>query len=300
MFLLKGPSLKRLLGIMLGTMMLATSLPAQAYTPSVLRVGFTPWENPQDLARLVSPMVELLSRATGMRVQPFVATDYAGVIKGMEAGKVDVAFLPPGGYVLAEKTAHAKVLLKSQYRGRSAYYSVIIALKDSRLETLQDLKNRTFAFVDPASTSGGIYPKLMMLNIGINPERDFKRVIYAGDHDAVVLSVLHGKVDAGATYANDPAGTDSEWARRLSPADRSRIRILAISKPIPNDTLTTREDLDPRIVAAIRKAFLDLSATPAGQAQMKAIYKVDSFVPASPEDYDSVREAFTKVGLTIK
>lgn len=285
---------------MLGVLVLATSLPARAYTPPVLRVGFTPWENPKDLARLVSPMVEFLSRATGMRVQPFVATDYAGVIKGMAAGKVDVAFLPPGGYVLAEKTAKAKVLLKSKYRGRTAYYSVVITLKDSGVETLRDLKDRTFAFVDPASTSGGIYPKLMMMKSGITPERDFKRMIYAGDHDAVVLAVLHGKVDAGATYANDPEGTDSEWARRLSPADRDRIRILATSKPIPNDTLTTRRDLDPRIIGAIRKAFVDLSATPAGQAQIKAIYKVDGFVPASPEDYDSVREAFEKVGLTIK
>lgn len=285
---------------MLGTLFLATSLPAQAYTPEVLRVGFTPWENPKDLARLVSPMVELLSRATGMQVQPFVATDYAGVIKGMAAGKVDIAFLPPGGYILAEKTANAKVLLKSKYRGRTAYYSVIIARKDSHLETLQDLKDRTFAFVDPASTSGGIYPKVMMMNSGLNPDRDFKRVIYAGDHDAVVLAVLRGKVDAGATYSNDPEGTDSEWIRRMAPADRAQIQILATSKPIPNDNLTTRKDLDPRIVGAIRKAFLDLSATPAGQAQIKAIYKVEGFVPASPEDYDSVREAFNKVGLTIK
>jgi len=285
---------------MLGSLLLATALPARAYTPPVLRVGFTPWENPKDLSQVVSPMVNLLSKATGMRVQPFVATDYAGVIKGMGAGKVDVAFLPPGGAILAEKTAHGKILLKSQTKGRSAYYSVIITLKDSHLQSLKHLKDRSFAFVDPASTSGGIYPKLMMLNSGLNPERDFKQVIYAGDHDSVVLAVLHGKVEAGATYANDPAGTDSHWMRKLSPAERARIRILAVSKPIPTDTLTTRSDLDPRIVGAIRKTFLTLSATPAGQAQIRSVYKVDGFVPVGPEDYDSVREAFSKVGLTLK
>lgn len=292
--------MKRSLGLLIPALLLAPALPARAYTPAVLRVGFTPWENPKDLQQLVSPMVGMLSQATGMRVQPFVATDYAGVIQAMGAGKVDLAFLPPGGSILAERTAHGKILLKSQTGGRSAYYSVIIAMKDSHLETLKDLKGRSFAFVDPVSTSGGIFPKLMLLNSGLHPARDFKRVIYAGDHDAVVLSVLHGKVDAGATYSNDRSGMDSAWARKLSSADRARIRVVAVSKPIPNDTLTTRKDLDPSIVGAIRKTFLDLSATSEGKARLKALYKVDGFLPASSEDYDAVREAFTKGGLTVK
>ncbi|MNL75893.1 ABC transporter, phosphonate, periplasmic substrate-binding protein [compost metagenome] len=84
------------------------------------------------------------------------------------------------------------------------------------------------------------------------------------------------------------------------PKERAQIRMIAVSKPIPADNISVRKGLSPKVVAAVKKAFLDLSATPAGRARIKEIYHVDGFVPAAPSDYASVREAFGKVGLSFK
>lgn len=290
-----------LLGTLLALALLATALPANAYVPSTLRVGFAPWENPTDMARSAGPIVEILTKATGMRVEPFLSSDYSGVIEAMRAGKVDVAFYPPAAYVMAEKTANARVFLKSMFNGKSFYYGGIFTRKDSGIRTVKDLKGKTFAFVDPTSTSGAIYPKVVLLNAGLNPDRDFKRVIFAGGHDAVVLAVVHGKVDAGAAYVNDPQGHQSAWNSLLkTPKERAMIRLIAVTKPIPADNIAARRDLDPRIVAKIKKVFLDMSRTAAGRARIKSIYHVDGFTTAEPSDYASVREAFAKVGLNFK
>lgn len=278
----------------------AAALPAQAYVPPVLKVGFTPWENPSDMAKTAAPMVEILSKATGMKVQPFLSTDYSGVISAMQVRKVDVAFFPPAAFVMAEQKAGAKVLLKSQFNGKAQYYGAIITRDDTGIKTLKDLKGKTFAFVDPTSASGAIYPKAMLMDAGINPERDFKRMIYANGHDAVVLAVVRGKVDAGAVYCNDPEGKRSAWSTMLKdPKDRARVRMLGVSKPIPADNLAVRPDLDPAIVAKIKKAFLDMSATAEGRARIREIYQVDGFVPAQSADYDTMREALRKVHVKL-
>lgn len=290
--------MKKIARALFALTLVLTTVPAQAYTPDVLKVGFTPWENPNDLAKVAAPMVEILSKATGMKVQPFLSTDYSGVISAMQVGKVDVAFFPPAAFVMAERKAGAQVLLKSQFNGKAQYYGAIITRKDSGINSLSDLKGRTFAFVDPTSASGAIYPKSMLMDAGITPERDFKRMLYANGHDAVVLAVVKGKVDAGAAYCNDPEGKRSAWSTMLKdPKDQAKIRVLAVSKAIPADNLAVRKGLDPAIVAKIKKAFMDMSATPEGRARIREIYHVDGFVPAQSSDYDSMRDALRKVNL---
>lgn len=292
--------MKKFARALFALLLVALALPAHAYTPQVLKVGFTPWENPSDMAKTAAPMVEILSKATGLRVQPYLSTDYSGVISAMQVGKVDVAFFPPAAFVMAERKAKAKVILKSQFNGKAQYFGAIITRRDSGIKSLKDLKGKTFAFVDPTSASGAIYPKAMLLDAGINPERDFKRMLYANGHDAVVLAVVRGKVDAGAAYCNDAEGKQSAWSTMLKdPEERAQVRMLAVSKPIPADNVAVRQDLDPAIVAKIKKAFLDMSATSEGRARIREIYQVDAFVPAQSRDYESMRDALRKVNIKL-
>lgn len=280
---------------------LAVPSPAHAYVPSVLRVGFAPWENLQDIDRTSEEVSDLLSTHLHMRVQPYVASDYAGVIEAMRAHKIDVAFFPPAAYVLAERNADARVLLESMFNGHRYYYSDIITTTNSGIHKLSDLKGKRFAFVDPDSTSGAIYPKVMLLDAGIVPERDFRALEYAGGHDAAVLALLNGKVDACATYANDPQGHESSWSVLLAhnPDELRRIVVLAHSRPIPSDNIAVRGDLDARLADRIRAIFLRLSSTGRGRARIRAIYGVDGFGVPRPGDYAPVREAFQKVGFRL-
>jgi phosphonate transport system substrate-binding protein len=274
--------------------------PAEAYVPKVLRVGFVPSENLQNILKKTRPVIDALHRELKIKVVPFVATDYTGIIEAMRAGKLDVAFFAPGAYVLAEKKARALVILKAQRKGKAFFYAAVIAHRDSGIKKLADLKGKTFAFVDPASTSGGIYPKVMFLNAGLNPDRDFTRVIYAGGHDAAVLAVLNKKVDAAATFSNDTRGDDSAWTQFLTrPADAQAIVPIAFSKPIPSDLIAVHNQLDAPTIQKVKQVFTQMSATPQGRKQLWDLYRIDAFVDSAPADFEPVREAFGKVGLTV-
>ena len=267
----------------------------------VLRVGFVPSENVQQVAQNAQPIVEILHQELGMEVEPFVATDYTGVVEALRARKLDIAFLSPASYVLAKNETDIQVILKSHRKGSAAYYAAIITRADSGITTLKDLRNKTFAFGDPLSTTGHIIPRKMFLENGIDPTKDFKHLIYSGGHDATVLAVLNRKVDAGATFANFTDGKDAAWIQYLkNPAEQKQIRAIAYSDPIPADNLVLRADLDPALGNKVREVFLALSRDAAGQKMLRDLYQIDGFVPATDQDYESVREAFKIAGINLK
>jgi phosphonate transport system substrate-binding protein len=288
------------LGILFAIIVGLVSCRGPSGKEQVLRVGFVPSENMQRVMDNARPVVEVLRKGLGMEIEPFVAVDYTGVVEALRSGKLDVAFLNPASYVLAKKEADIRVIVKSQRQGKAYFYSAIITHKDSGIRELKDLKNRSFAFGDPLSTSGHVFPKNLLKEHGIDPQKDFTRVIYSGGHDATVLAVFHRKVDAGATYANTTTG-DGSWKLYLKdPKEQEMIRVLAYSEPIPSDNLVIRNSLDPSLGERIEKIFLHLSETPEGQKILKDLYFIDGFVRASDSDYDSIRAAFEKAGIKLK
>jgi phosphonate transport system substrate-binding protein len=186
-------------------------------------------------------------------------------------------------------------------RGGGAFYSAIITRSDSGINTLQDLKDKSFAFGDPISTSGHIFPKKMFKAAGLDPARDFKNVVFAGGHDATVLAVFNHKADAGATYSNNTQGDDGSWSMYLkSPGERAQIKVIAYSEPIPNDNLVASPALDDETITKITKVFTDLNTTPEGRQWLHSIYRIEGFEPATDADYESVRDAFKDAGIALK
>jgi phosphonate transport system substrate-binding protein len=267
----------------------------------VLRVGFVPAEDAQQVMQNAQPIVDILQKQLGMEIQPFVAADYTGVVEALRVNKLDVAFLTPASYVLARNEANVKVVLKSERKGIASYYAAIITRADSGIQRLEDLRGKTFAFGDALSTTGNIFPRKMFKERGIDPVRDFKQILYSGGHDATVLAVLNGKVDAGATYANSPDSEDTAWMRYLKdPKDVKKIRAIAFSEPIPADNLVINGNLDEAIAKKVEEIFLQLSRDPKGKQMMRDLYQIDGFVPATDRDYDSVRQAFEIAGIPLK
>src|SRR5918992_4187384 len=251
-------------------------------SPKVLRVGFVPAEDAQQVMQNAQPIVDILQKRLGMEIQPFVAADYTGVVEALRVNKLDIAFLTPASYVLAKNEANIKVVLKSERKGIPSYYAAIITRADSGIKTLDDLRGKTFAFGDPLSTTGNIFPRKMFKERGIDPVRDFKQILYSGGHDATVLAVLNGKVDAGATYANSPDSQDSAWSRYLkNPGDVKKIRAIAFSEPIPADNLVINANLDAEIAKKVELTFLELSRDANGKKMLRDLYQIDGFVPAS-------------------
>jgi phosphonate transport system substrate-binding protein len=296
--------MKKLILHACGSLLLSFALLACGDAPKAvktLRVGFVPAEDAQQVMQNAQPLVEILRKELGMEIQPFVATDYTGIVEALRVNKLDVAFLAPASYVLAKNEANIKVVLKSERKGIPYYYAAIIVRADSGINTLEDLRGKTFAFGDALSTTGHVFPRKMFKERGIDPVRDFKQILYSGGHDATVLAVLNGKVDAGATYANSPDSEDSAWMRYLKdPADVKKIRAIAFSEPIPADNLVISGALDERVAKKVVEIFLGLSRDPKGKQMLRDLYQIDGFVTATDKDYDSVREAFIGAGIQLK
>lgn len=265
-----------------------------------INVGFVPSENLEEVTKNAQPLVELLSKAVGKEVKPFIATDYTGIVEAFRAGKLDIAFLTPAAYVMANQEAGVKVVLKAERHGKAFFYSAIITRKDSGINKLEDFKDKTFSFGDALSTSGHIFPKKLFLDKGIDPKVAFKNVIYSGGHDATVLAVLNKKVDGGATFSNDTGGKDGAWTQFLKPEEADQIKAIAFSDPIPADNICVSKDIDPKISAKLQKAFLELSKDKKGQSLIQKLYRIDGFVPATDSDYQSVRASFKTAGIDLQ
>ncbi|RYF36660.1 MAG: phosphate/phosphite/phosphonate ABC transporter substrate-binding protein, partial [Comamonadaceae bacterium] len=214
----------------------------RASAQQVLTVGLIPSEDSRAMIANSQAMMDMLSKALGMPVKPFVAADYNGVIEALRSKRLDVAYLGPFSYVLGTTVAdiEAFAVAETKKAGRSFYHSQVIAHKDSGIKTVADLKGKTFAFVDPSSTSGHLFPKAGLMKAGFNPDKDFGRVIFSGSHDSSAIAVQNRKVDAAAIADRI---LDAAVAKGL--ARREDLVEVWKSDPIPESPTVWRKDLAP-------------------------------------------------------
>jgi phosphonate transport system substrate-binding protein len=269
-----------------------------------ITMGFNPAENVEVVEMNGKLLSAYMQKKTGLSVKTFVATDYTALIEALRGGRIDFAWLAPFSYVKAEKIADAKVLLKSVRKGKDHFFSAIITSSTKPFKTVQDLKGKSMAWVDPTSTSGHIMPKASVKKkFGIDPETFFGKQIFAGSHDALVLAVLNGTVDAGATFVNDKEGKEGAWNQLFKDSDPTKIRVLYVTEPIPGDTLCTSGKFlasNKTIVDNTVKILKDMGKNEEGKKILKALYRIDSLVPAKSEDYQSVRDAATQIDISAE
>lgn len=275
---------------------------ALAATKSEIVIGFNPAENSDVVEANGKLFSEYYKKATGLDVKTFVASDYTGLIEAMRSGKVDFAFLPPFSLVKAEEIADAKVLLKAVRKGKAVFYSAIIVRADKGINKLEDLRGKNIAWVDPASSSGFIIPKFSLLTKKkINSDTFFGKQVFAGSHDALVLAVLNGTVDAGATYVNDQKGDDGAWHQFLKKEDdKKKIKMIYVSDAIPGETMATTHKFaleNKSIVDQSVKLFENMGNTMEGKKILTSLYKIDSMVPANSKEYQPVRDAAKAIDI---
>src|SRR6185295_18293239 len=256
-----------------------------------LTIGLIPSEDPRTMSTEYQPLVDYLTGALGMEIKSYVATDYNGVIEALRSRKLDVAMLGPFSYVLATTVADVEAFAAPETsKAGLSYHAVIIARKDRGFRTLLDLKGRNFAFVDPSSTSGHLFPKAALVKLGYDPDDFFGRVVFSGGHDASVLSVQNGKIDAAAVA---DALLEAAYSRGI--VKREDLQILWTSEPIPTVPYVMRKDLPDELRKRIRAAFLQIRDLPVGSHA--TIVRVD---PIDDSAYDGIRETAKVLKLELK
>jgi phosphonate transport system substrate-binding protein len=267
--------------------------PARAADPP-LTIAFTPSKDPAALQESANAFVQVVTRVSGVPLRAQVASDYAGVIEALRSRRVDLAFVHPVGYVLANREAGCQILVRDIWQGRTEYTARFYVRRGSGIERVEDLRGKTVAFVDPASSSGYIYPMVMLVKRGLVRERDpksfFKDALFAGTHEAGLRSVLQGRVDAAASFDKAP---------ELYLKDAALVAQLAHvgeSDKIPEAGICARPGLPPESVAKLKQALLVIRA-PEHAAVLKNLYDIEGFIEAADRDYDPVRDAMSLMGL---
>lgn len=270
---------------------------ADAAKKTEITMGFNPAENVDAVEMNGKAFSDFYEKKTGIKIKSFVATDYTALIEALRAGRIDFAWLPPFSYVKAEELADAKVLLKAVRHGHATFFSCIISRSDKGISKVADLKGKNMAWVDPTSTSGHIFPKAnLMSKFHIeDPDKFFAKQIFAGSHDSLVLSVFNGTVDAGATFCNNPDGSDGAWNLYLkTPEDQKRIKVVYVTDPITGDTMATTNKFykeNAALVDELTKVLIDMGKLPEGKKILDALYHMEGLVPAKSADYDPIRKA---------
>lgn len=267
-----------------------------------ITIGLNPSERSENTQKNADLLADLISRKIRMPVTMFVAQDYSGLVEALRARRVDFAFFAPISYVYAERIADARVLLKAERHGSPYYFGCVVVRSDSPYKRLEDLRGKQIAWVDPSSSSGHIFPKAALIEAGIDPEQFFARQTFAGGHDAVLLAVINGRIDAGATFANDTLGKSGSWTQLEEGALAGRVRPIFFSQPIPADNLSTSQymlDAHPDLVAKVVQAVAQMHDDSLGADVMRSMYHVDAMVAATTADYDPVRRAADLLNLDI-
>ena len=264
-----------------------------------IRMAMVPSLETTKLLASGEKLAQLLHEETGYYYKATVPTSYAAVIEALGAGKLEIAWLAPLSYVLAHDKYSARVLLITIRAGSKDYRGHIIAHTDRGINSIEDLKGKRFAFGDPLSTSGTIYPKLLLLQKGIDPETYFSQAVNSAGHDKTVMAVYNGQVDAGAIYGGEVSDA-REKVIQLIPDVMEKTKIIAKTDPIPNDTVSVRGDLPEDMVIKIRDGLIRVAKSDEGRRTVMDLYGIDGLAPTTDKNFDSVRRAAKMLGIDIE
>ena len=264
---------------------------APAHAQQMLRVTAIPDESPTELARKAAPLVKYLEAKLGMKVEFTPVTDYAAAVETLINHKVDLAWFGGFTFVQASARSGGKVIPIVQREEDERFRSVFIT-SDPAIKTLTDLKGKDVSFGSQSSTSGHLMPRSVLLQAGIDPDKDFKRVAYSGAHDATVAAVAAGKVQAGALNI-------SVWEKLVADkkVDVDKVRVFFTTPPYYDYNWSVSADMPAALRAKLTQAFLALDRqTPEGK-EILDLQRATRFVPTRPENYKGIEAAAQSAGL---
>jgi phosphonate transport system substrate-binding protein len=252
-----------------------------AQTPKeTLRLAIIPHRSTLGNEQAYGMLIEALEKETGITFQWTGSKTYDEVIKKIGTKQADIGYVGAFGYVEAQENFGVKLIARTYgKKKRESYYSMIITREDAGLNTLQDLKGKSFIFNDPKSTSGFLFPMLELKKAEIKIE-DFSEVRYVTRHANSLLAVYNKHADAGAI---------SSTAKEKVDIDFSKIKVLWKSEPIYRGPWIVNKDLSDEQFNLIQSALLRIS----NYKDAEIIFKdlgTKGFIKGFDRDYDNIRK----------
>lgn len=271
---------------------LASAISASALAQQVLRVTTIPEEAATEQVRKFGPLTKYLERTQGMKVEFVPVNDYPAAVEALVNKQVDLVWFGGFTHVQAQIRSGGKIIPIAQREEDTKFRSVFIAQKKSGITKLSDLKGKQFSFGSQSSTSGSLMPRSFLLEAGIDPERDFKRVAYSGAHDATIASVVSGRVDGAALDI-------TVWNKFVADkkVDTSKVDVFYTTPPYFNYNWSVHAEMPAAQREKIKAALLALSMDNAEGKEILTLNRATRYIATSPDNYKGLETAGRSAGL---
>jgi phosphonate transport system substrate-binding protein len=230
--------------IVTGAVIALSLAAAPAKAADEVNFGIISTEASSNLKTMFNPWLEEMGKATGLKINAFFASDYAGIIEAMRFGKVQIAWYGNASAMQAVDRANGEVFAQTiPANGLPGYYAHLVVHKDSPFQKLEDVlkcdKSVDFGIGDPNSTSGFLVPTTFIFAAkGIDPKECFKTVRNA-NHEANALAAANKLVGVATNNSEN-----LDRLEKTNPEARKNLRVIWTSPLIPSDPLVWRKDLD--------------------------------------------------------
>jgi len=249
-----------------------------------LKIGVASMITPVDAVKYYQDVIDYIGEQLGMPVQMVHRRTYDEMDMLLESGEVKVAFICSAPYVKNRKKFGIDLLVAPKVNGKAVYQSYIIVHKDDPAQSFSDLKGKVFAFTDPKSNTGKLYPIYLLKTMKSSPERFFKRYLYSYSHNKSVELVAKKVSDAAAVESI----VYEHMLKKGSPYAR-QVRVIQRSPPFGIPPVVVRQDVDPGLRTRLQNAFLNMHRSEKGKDILDAMM-VDGFAEIADSAYDSIRE----------
>lgn len=258
-----------------------------------LRVSVAAVVSPRGTAESYQLLLNYLSETLDRPVELVQRRTYQETNDLVEIGEVDVAFVCTSAYITGHDQFGMELLAGPQVSGESVYYSLLIVPSNSSAETLQDLQSKIFAFTDPISYSGRVYPTYLVQELGQTPDYFFSRTFFTYSHDEAIYAVADGLADGAAV--------DSlvyDFALERDPTLAERIRVIHRSPPFGIPPVVVSPNVRPQQQALLREILLTMHETQQGQQALQEL-GLERFILIEDSAYDGARQITEIVGSLI-
>ena len=240
--------------------------------------------SPKEGYSYYSKIFDYISDQIGRKITFKQRKTYQEVNDLLRLRELDFAFICSGAYVEAYENFKAEILAVPQVKGNTEYYAYLIVRRDSGIDKFEDLAGKSFAYTDPLSNTGCLYPQFLVKKQKNSLSGFFEKIIYTYAHDYSIKAVDNQLVLG--------ASVDSlifDYIKETHPEDVLNLKIIKKSQPFGMPPLVVHPGVDPEIKKEIQITLLEMNSHPEGREILSHLF-IERFVLSSDDKYDSIRE----------
>jgi len=258
-------------GQILTTLFLTLFFSAKVSAANEINFGITGVVLKEDLVNLIH-WQKYLSKYTGQHIKLKFIRSYSELKNKFKEQQIDFAYVCGSTYVDLQANRNTQLLVLPSFKSKPYYESLIIARKNSSYKSLDNFKDKIFAFSDPESNSGSLVPQYQLLKRGYEPEKFFSKIIYTYDHGESIIAVLDGFVDGASVDSMVYASFVQEHKKAAK-----QIKIVERFGPYPIPPIIINKSINQDIKQKLRTTLVEMSKNKEGKVILQKM-GIDGFI----------------------